>query len=79
VGNVKDGKDGAGGLDGLNNQSGKCEGLGGGGRQGKKPEWEMQRTRARGGTNFGTWISHSGLHMIQKHATSQCPKVTRTH
>jgi len=36
-----------GGIDGLKNWRGKCEGPGrGGGRRGKEPEWEMQRTRA---------------------------------
>ncbi len=53
-----------GGLDGLKNQSGKCEGRGGrwgkepewelrstgqGGERGKEPEWEMRRTGAGGG------------------------------
>ncbi len=46
-------KDRAGGLDGLKNRSGKCEGPGGGGRRGKEPEWEMQRTRAGGGGGGG--------------------------
>jgi hypothetical protein len=39
-----------GGLDGLNNWSGKCEGPRGGGRRGKEPEWEMQRTGGGGAT-----------------------------
>jgi hypothetical protein len=46
VGNAKDR---AGGLNGLKNRSGKCEGPGEGGRQGKEPEWEMRRTGAVGG------------------------------
>jgi len=39
------------GVDKVKNQSGKCEGPRRGGRQGKEPEWEMRRTRAKGGTN----------------------------
>jgi len=42
-------KDRAGGIDGLKNRNGKCEGLGGGDRQVKEPEWEMRRT-GRGGS-----------------------------
>ncbi len=42
-------KDRAGGLNGLKNQSGKCEGPGGGARRDKKPEWEMRKTEATGG------------------------------
>jgi hypothetical protein len=34
-------KDRGGGIDGLKNQSGKCEGPGGGDRRVKEPEWEM--------------------------------------
>jgi hypothetical protein len=37
------------GIHGLKNQSGKCEGLGGGDQQGKEPEWEMCRI-GRGGS-----------------------------
>jgi hypothetical protein len=36
-----DSEDRAGGIDGLKNRSGKCEGLGGGDRRVKEPEWEM--------------------------------------
>ncbi len=44
------GKDGPRGIDGLKNQSEKCEGSGGGARQVKKPELKMRRNgRGRGG------------------------------
>jgi len=46
MGNVKDW---AGEIDRLKNRSGKCEGPGGGGRRGKKLEWEIQRIGAREG------------------------------
>jgi len=42
---------GQGGFDRLKNRSGKCEGLGKGGRRGKEPEWEMRRTGATGGSS----------------------------
>jgi hypothetical protein len=42
-------KDRVGGIDVLKNQSGKCEGPGGGNRRVKEPEWEMPRTGAAGG------------------------------
>jgi len=45
VGNAKDQP---GGIDGLKNQSGKCERPAGGDRRVKEPEWEMRRI-GRGG------------------------------
>jgi hypothetical protein len=39
-----------GGIDGLKNQSGKCEGPGEGARRVKEPEWKMRRT-GRGGVD----------------------------
>jgi len=41
---VKNVMDRPGGIDGLKNQSGKCEGPGRGARRVKEPEWEMRRT-----------------------------------
>ncbi len=56
-----------GGIDGLKNRSGKCEGLGEGARQGKEPEWEMQRTGARGGGGTNGCLKIKFFLKNQKH------------
>jgi hypothetical protein len=64
VGNAKDR---VGGLDELKNWSGKCEGPGEGGQQGKEPEWEMRRTGARGGGGTNGCLKRKVFLKNQKH------------